>query len=418
MIYEPEKWSDDTFGGYLNNKLLNEGLITGSAYHGHEMHNKDNLYKAVNYMSAVKFGINNDLFNYLNNEGIFLIKELKDKSEELQRITTLQIAETYSNIPFYLPLQCDWRGRIYTNPFFITYQGGDLSTSLLEFWDGHFLTKSGLDSLYIYGANNYNESNISKDTYPNRIKWVKNNMENILKMEPDFILKAENKFVFTAFCLTIRELNKNPNYLVKLPVWLDATCSGIQILAAILRDLQLAKEVNLIPQDDSKGPSDIYNSLREPINDLIREEGKNNKIYGNLEFVDLTRNDIKTPIMTKTYNVTKIGVKDQLASRFTKFKEGRSIFYKLPSIIKGETVSISNLELCKIAEIIHKAIFKVYPSLEFIYKYFINMTKLFNKLEIPVIWLTPSGLEIVQKYYRSKQNKVAINFAGRTKNGN
>jgi DNA-directed RNA polymerase len=57
--------------------------------------------------------------------------------------------------------------------------------------------------------------------------------------------------------------------------------------------------------------------------------------------------------------------------------------------------------------------------LEFIYKYFINMTKLFNKLEIPVIWLTPSGLEIVQKYYRSKQNKVAINFAGRTKkNGN
>jgi hypothetical protein len=43
-------------------------------------------------------------------------------------------------------------------------------------------------------------------------------MENILKMEPDFILKAENKFVFTAFCLTIRELNKNPNYLVKLPV--------------------------------------------------------------------------------------------------------------------------------------------------------------------------------------------------------
>jgi hypothetical protein len=58
-------------------------------------------------MSAVKFGINNDLFNYLNNEGIFLIKELKDKSEELQRITTLKIAETYSNIPFYLPLQCD-----------------------------------------------------------------------------------------------------------------------------------------------------------------------------------------------------------------------------------------------------------------------------------------------------------------------
>jgi DNA-directed RNA polymerase len=43
------------------------------------------------------------------------------------------------------------------------------------------------------------------------------------------------------------------------------------------------------------------------------------------------------------------------------------------------------------------------------------MTRVLNKLEIPIIWLTPSGLEIIQKYFISKQNKIAINFAGRTK---
>jgi hypothetical protein len=48
-------------------------------------------------------------------------------------------------------------------------------------------------------------------------------MNNILKMEPEYMLKAENKLVFTAFCLTMRELNKNPEYKVKLPVFLDAT---------------------------------------------------------------------------------------------------------------------------------------------------------------------------------------------------
>lgn len=93
-----------------------------------------------------------------------------------------------------------------------------------------------MDSLYIYGANNYNQNNINKDTYPKRIKWIKDNIENILKMEPEFINKAENKYVFTAFCLIMRNLQKDPNYKVKLPVFLDATCSGIQILAAIMRD--------------------------------------------------------------------------------------------------------------------------------------------------------------------------------------
>jgi hypothetical protein len=58
-------------------------------------------------MSKVKFKINNSLLKYLENEGSFLIVKLEDKSEELQRITILQIAKTYENVSFYLPLQSD-----------------------------------------------------------------------------------------------------------------------------------------------------------------------------------------------------------------------------------------------------------------------------------------------------------------------
>jgi DNA-directed RNA polymerase len=43
------------------------------------------------------------------------------------------------------------------------------------------------------------------------------------------------------------------------------------------------------------------------------------------------------------------------------------------------------------------------------------MTKVMNKIGIPITWITPSGLNIVQKYYVSKTNKIAINFAGKTK---
>ena len=58
------------------------------------MNFKDNLYKAINLMSSVKFTINSSLLNYLNNEGKYLIKERLNDSEELQKITTLEIGKT------------------------------------------------------------------------------------------------------------------------------------------------------------------------------------------------------------------------------------------------------------------------------------------------------------------------------------
>ena len=54
-------------------------------------------------------------------------------SERLQQAITIKIAETYKNIPIYLNTHADWRGRLYTytNSFFISYQGSDLSASFL-----------------------------------------------------------------------------------------------------------------------------------------------------------------------------------------------------------------------------------------------------------------------------------------------
>jgi DNA-directed RNA polymerase len=37
---------------------------------------------------------------------------------------------------------------------------GDLSSALLNFWEGSALTESGKLNLYIHGANNHNESDI------------------------------------------------------------------------------------------------------------------------------------------------------------------------------------------------------------------------------------------------------------------
>src|SRR5436305_15204444 len=126
-------------------------------------------------------------------------------------------------------------------------------------------------------------------------EWVINNKELILKMDKEFILKAESPFLFTAFSLILIELEKNPNYLVKFPVMLDATCSGIQHFAGLLLDYELAAQVNLIKKDGVDKVEDLYQSLVKPINKAINNYGMDNTFeYSNLIDVKLSRKELKS----------------------------------------------------------------------------------------------------------------------------
>lgn len=132
MICKPNIWSEDSYGGFLDNVNKEVSIITGSQSHSHLVENKEALFKSINYLNSIKFSINTLLLEYLNNEGNFLLDLIKEDNDT-QRAIVLKIAESFSKVPFYLNVHADWRGRIYTQSFFITYQGGDLSSALLNF---------------------------------------------------------------------------------------------------------------------------------------------------------------------------------------------------------------------------------------------------------------------------------------------
>ena len=145
-----------------------------------------------------------------------------------------------------------------------------------------------------------------KKPYLDRINWTKDNMSKILSMDKDFILKAESKLCFVAVSLVLRELSINPATEVRIPIFLDATASGIQHLAALMKDCTLAKEVNLVKLEHMQGAADIYEKLLIPINEEIIRVGREHAIFKNLASVHLERSDVKQPIMTKTYNVSPL----------------------------------------------------------------------------------------------------------------
>lgn len=436
MLCRPNIWNDNSYGGYLENKIREVSIITGTSIHGHKIENKDSLFKAVNYLNSIKFGVNNLLLDYLMNEGRYILDHI-EADNDLQRNITLEIAKLFSQVPFYLNVHADWRGRIYTQSFFISYQGGDLSSALINLWDGQILTDSGKYHLYIHGANNHNENNISKESFDNRVEWVKNNYERIINLDRSLILSAEKPFAFTAFCLNMRELDRNPQSIVRTPVFLDATCSGIQHLSALLLDLELGITVNLSPYNQEDKPNDIYSELLIHINKAINKFGDDDNEYEKFSLIKLNRSDIKTSVMTKVYNVSKYGMAKQLENKFKstdysdlddiskelikslkKNKLNRNnnndTYFRAPGI-DNKPVFLSRKDIFIIANIINDQIFVVYPSLNNIYSYFLEISKLMIRLGTPITWITPTGIRITQHYLKSKQSVISTKLFNKTK---
>jgi len=76
-------------------------------------------------------------------------------------------------------------------------------------------------------------------------------------MDFNFIKKGENTWSFISFCLVLKQL-KISSYEVKLPVYIVARCNGIQHIAAMIKDLDIAKNVNLLSEIESDKVSDVY----------------------------------------------------------------------------------------------------------------------------------------------------------------
>jgi hypothetical protein len=106
MVCKPNIGSEESYGGFLDNKNKEVSIITGSHRHNHLVENKEALFKSINNLNSIKFSINNTLLDYLNNEGKILLYLIKEENK-LQRAIILKIAKSFFNVPFYLNVHAD-----------------------------------------------------------------------------------------------------------------------------------------------------------------------------------------------------------------------------------------------------------------------------------------------------------------------
>lgn len=149
---------------------------------------------------------------------------------------------------------------------------------------------SALDYLCIDIANNVGKQGEflgDKDTFENRIQWVKDNINNL----PDYYDKAEDKYQYIKAVMALADVlaGKPTGHTVAL----DAICSGISIMSAITGCLKGCKATGLVATGYRP---DAYTAVTDAMNRILSKQGIQTSI---------SRKTAKDAVMQSSYGSTR-----------------------------------------------------------------------------------------------------------------
>ena len=482
MLVLPNQWTENQKdGGYLNNefkKFANIFLLHKSYKNSSTSEISKLQVDTINYLNKQKLKINQEILyllikEYYNKNSILYngLNQLHPESTEdkvykkgysknilshnskyMLYIQVLSIAILFKNFSFYITTFFDFRGRIYTESDFFSYQSEDMSKSLIEFEEGCILDNSNIFYVLQYLANLGGKSKL---TIKNKEKWSINLINNLnitkdklehqnfsikdVNFKEDFvkifnieflinneliqeiILKNKDKFQFIVLLFNLIDCLINKNKLFCTPISFDATCNGFQHLAAIFKDIHIAKISNVI--NDSDFPNDVYNFVAENVKKLIELE-PDSDMKDKFLSINLTRNLLKKPVMTIPYNVGLEKLQNQLINdehnffelkkEFINENENKSISYFIvnKAICKNnESIQLSFKEFGKLTSFLYKGVYYSFPNLANYVKYTKKIADIFSALNIPIEWKTPAGMKVKMNYNKKESKTIKSLFS-------
>jgi len=337
-------------------------------------------------------------------------ENIRRKSQILQFMRTLNLAGKFKDFDqIYFPYQADFRGRKYTVSSFLTPQGTEYAKSLLTFGEGLPIeNQEQADWLAIHGANC---AGVDKVSFTERIKWVLDNEEHILKsaelgLDYDWWTQFDDAWVFFAFCSEWATLKRNGlGVLSYLPIALDGSNNGLQHYSAMLRCPIGGKATNLtnepVPQDIYQEVADVVFRETKRLADLDDPIAKKW-----LESGLINRKMTKRPVMVVPYGGTRFSalvyVEQYVKEQLRKGKE-----FEIP---EGEKLS---KYINWITTLVWSAIGEVIISAKEAMTWIRHVSSELSKKGYPIIWKTPTGLYIYQHYKAFKWRQINTTIDGK-----
>lgn len=300
----------------------------------------------------------------------------------------------------YFPHNMDFRGRAYPMHPYLNHLGSDFCRSLLTFADAKPIGDRGLRWMFIHIANLCGANKMSLDA---REDFGRSSLDAILDSARNPVngsrwwAGAENPYQCLATCFEIADAldSGNPaNHASSIPIHQDGSCNGLQHYAALSRDEEGARSVNLLPCD---APFDVYSRVANFVAEEVERHAKDVFSPFHSEAKNLVgevdRKLVKQTVMTSVYGVTFVGARQQIASRL---KERG--WTDKDKIYKTSIVA---------AKLTMAALDKAFKNAKETMRWLGDCASIISKAGHPVSWTTPLGLPVVQPY-RQKNKFVVI----------
>ena len=425
MLIEPNDWSEGRQGGYLLNEVMR----------GHDMVRRgvgriqgEVPYQFLNKIQKVGYCINpftimvaQQLFDRGYKVGKFIPivehplppkpvdiadnkesrKDYRRRAAEVMNLNaasfkqscrtrmTMEAVKLFKDKKeFFIPWSFDYRGRAYPIPAFLTPQDTDFGKSLLKFSEESYMTPEAEEWLAFQVATSYG---LDKAPIRERMQWVAENDEVISAVALDPIGNlhlwegVEEPWQFLAACDEYHHcvITCDRNY-TSLPVAVDATCSGLQILSGLCRDASTARLVNVLPGEK---PADAYA--------VVAEHAKPNVPVSIQPHMD--RKTVKRVVMTVPYNAKPHSNRGYIRDA-----------------LKEKGVEVEKDDLTATVKAVRSAMDEVVPGPMAAMKWIeTEVGKAIKRGATELEWVTPSGFVVTQKLNKKLVETVKLQLLGR-----
>ncbi|KHJ89353.1 DNA-directed RNA polymerase, partial [Oesophagostomum dentatum] len=301
----------------------------------------------------------------------------------------------------FFPHNMDFRGRVYPISPYLNHMGDDVNRCILKFAKGRRLGFRGFHWLKLHCINLTGK--MKRNSIADRLEEADRVLEEMVDSANHPLdgrgwwLESEEPWQTLAACMEIRDAlafpEKIENFVSHLAIHQDGSCNGLQHYAALGRDEQGGREVNLL---SSPTPNDVYSSVAVRVEQKRLEDekgGPNMEIARRLREAmpqPVPRKVIKQTVMTTVYGVTLYGAALQIKRQL-------------------KALDIDNDDTAKFAQYLtHKTFASLHDAFTSSMKlkdWFRDCAKGVSDLLRTMEWVTPLGLPVAQPYVVPKEKQ-------------
>ncbi|AXY81912.1 putative RNA polymerase [Pectobacterium phage Momine] len=329
--------------------------------------------------------------------------EVQRKGHVIQFSLMLKYLMEFRDDVLYFPTYFDWRGRLYFRSS-INPQGTDFVKASLQFANKKALGKRGLYWLKVHVATCYG---FDKANFDRRSTWVDENIQYIRDavqehVDSEFFRAADSHWCFYVAAkemLAAIDSGSPETWETGIAVAMDATCSGLQHLSAVMRDPIGGMFTNLLPNNGVE-KEDIYAGVAAiAIASVQRDKPDNPEqaLYWGTHGVP--RSMAKKPVMTYVYGGTLNSCTEyvylDMQERGLEALEHYSMF-KLAAYVSRH---------------LRKGIEAAVPASAECMRFLRGLAGQMPK-DIPMRWVTPVGFPVIQHYAEESITRVSLKALG------